>query len=320
MLIEKYNLDSWKELNSEIASLLKLNALEVQAYLGIHHALKEISIGLSQLFMHKMSIGVVAGCDYFIDLNSKDFSKLGYKVQSTAPATLKDPAAWVESLSKDTLLVMYAEDHPITGEIFETSALKNILAAKKIFSIGVSHRSQFYLPLPEKIDSFEVQVWSAGVGRSVALLGERVKISAPVAAHLNWEEFKAGSFELPVSQRSEDQAVVSAFEKNSFANGDVFFKLNEKRVYDRAVIVWRDLDAAALVEMLNADLKLSQGSLFTTSLCHWSSPKLIDWMRGNPLNEEDLRGLMIFTLEFLRLPKVVEHIKAAREKVLSLQG
>jgi len=324
LLIEKYNLDSWKNLNTEVAKILNLKSIEVQVYLGLHHALKEISLGLSHLFMHKISIGVVSGCNYFIDQISKDFSKLGYKVQATTGDSLKDPKAWAESLSKDTLLVMFAEDHPITGEIFDTSELRKILAAKKIFLLSVSNRLQFYQPLPEKIDSYEVKIWSAGVGRAVALLGERIKISAPLASHFNWEEFNPQTFDIPTEMRQGEKALVTSFENNNFSNCRVFFKSNENRlsgrIFDRAVLIWQDMDGAALIDTINEASESSCGSLFTTSLCHWPSPKLVEWMRGNPLSEEEFRGTVVFSAELLRLPNIVEIINRAREKVLSLQG
>lgn len=320
LLVDKYNLDSWKNLNSKIAKSLKLESTEVLSFLGTHHALKEISTGLSHLFMHKMAIGVVTGCDYFVDQVSKDFSKLGYKIQSTSASTLKDPKAWVESLSKETLLVLFAEDHPITGEKFETTELRSLLSAKKIFSVGISHRRQFYIALPTKVESYEVKVWSAGSGRAVALLGDRAKLLTPISAHINWDEYSFDSFELPINERKEDKAAVEKFENSGFVNCAPFFKAAQARLYDRAVLVWTDLDASALIDRLKLNLKFSEGSVVTTSPCHWPSPRLVEWMRGNPLSEAEQRGMVVFGLEFLKLEKSVSQINLAREEVLKLQG
>ncbi len=319
LLIEKYNIDSWKNLNSEIASTLKLDKFEIQSYLGLHHAIKEITTGLSHLFMHKMSIGVVAGCDYFVDQVAKDFSRLGYKIQTLTTTSLKEPKQGLEGLAKDTLLVMYAEDHPLTGEIFDTSELRKTLAIKKIFSVGISHRLQFYQPMPEKLESHEVKIWSSGVGRAIALLGDRIKINVPITSNLNWQEFSRESFCLPTTSEKEDKALVDNFEKNS-PNSSAFFKLNENRIFDRAIVVWPDIDAAALVAVLEVELNLKPGTIFTTSLCHWPNPKLVEWMRGNPLSDAELRGMAIFNLNFLRTPDVIAQIKLAREKILKLQG
>lgn len=305
MLIDVVRPESWDELNDSLKIQIGLAApLRARAYKGIAQAVFEITQGNAQFMAHKKAIGVIKGQTSVFESLLPYYYKETYDVTLTSHLDLKNIKEWVDGLKKDTNFVFFAEDHPVTGEVYPfADELDKALNEKRIFSFRVSHARHFHENL--EVRPYSVRLCSFTPDVAVAILGERFRCPPMMAQNMAWsgEEFLQ-DVHVAQSERELNPLVVREFEKSVEAVAEAFFKDGQIRLQDRAVVVFKDVSAEALAQKVFSKLGMSNEEgwmkVSSTNMCHWSGMKMFGhWWDPTPTHEL-LRGLFIVGTELLQ--------------------
>jgi len=299
--------EKWEDLNGTIHQFLKLSeTVSVRTYKGLAHAAYEIAISAAQFFSHKRSIGLVKG-------NSPAFGgvmpilyKEGYQVQLLKAQDISAPQIWVEALKKDTNFVLFASDHPVTGEISNWRELDRLVNEKKMQTIRVSHTDWLHDISSGAVASLEPAANSATIlsvtpDLALAICGAKFRAPPLIAPNLYWEPAAVHKdLKAVIEQYQENKAAILAFEKDLPQNWQAFFQ-HESRLFDRAVIYNPTVNSEAIAHELSERLKLSLPAPgFSTpveagNLCRWGGVGLYDdWWESKP-RADILRGLLLIS-------------------------
>ena len=230
-----------------------------------------------------------------------------------------DPQAWCESLKKDTNFVLLAEDHPVTGEIFDFEPVDKILNEKKIFSVRVSHAR--HLQGCEEVRGGSARILSFGQDLAITVYGSRFKPQASTAAQMGWDKSSVLAKIQKHRQRLFDQKIVEDFE--AVFSSWKFFQQKKSRLFDRAVLAFPGINGDALVQEITHALGLNQqeicDAMATTSQCSWHDPiSYKGWWQPQPAPEQ-VRGLVVFSADVLRRKDFANLVKTSYDKVMDLQ-
>jgi hypothetical protein len=295
------NTEKWHALNEEIHGLLGLSSeTSVRTYRGIHHAAFEIVQGTSSFLSHKRAMGWLKGQTFAYASVLPYLYKEAFQVQ---PLSLKNPnmeiSAWVESLKKDTSFVIMNEDHPVTGELFDTDLVDQLLNDKKIISIRVSHGKHWLRGLPV-VRPYSVLICQVSEDLAVAVVGSKFKSPVQMAAHFIFDREKVISrFQEKLSQRDESIEDILKFE-SSLKEGFQILERGSNFLVDRALIFHPEVNAEALAHELSALCSLRAGAqLLPLNGC---AQNFVDWewWEGRP-ESAVLRGLLLVDLTGARL-------------------
>ncbi len=275
MLIDVVRPENWDELNDQVKIALNLDPkVRARCYQGLAQAVFEISQGTAQFMAHKKSIGVIQGQTFVFDHLLPYYYKETYEVAVLSHSRLDNVKEWVESLKKDTNFVIFAEDHPVTGELYPFSEeLDKLLNEKRMYSFRVSHARHFHEPA--EIRPYSVRICSYTPNAAVALVGERFRSPTLMVQNMSWN---ANEFLNQISEerktRSLNQVEIEKTESALSSVATAYFKPGASRLYDRAVVTFQDASAEAIAEVLFKKLGLTseQGwqKISSTNMCHWS--------------------------------------------------
>ncbi|MGE5087399.1 MAG: hypothetical protein ACM3MG_13930 [Bacillota bacterium] len=325
MLIDVVRPESWNELNDSLKTQLGLpTPLSARAYKGIAQAVFEITQGNAQFMSHKKSIGVIKGQTSVFESLLPYYYKETYEVSIVSHLDLKNVKEWVESLKKDTNFVLFAEDHPVTGEVYSfADELDKALNDKRIFSVRVSHARHFNEAL--EVRPYSVRLCSFAPEIAVAILGERFRCPPMMAQNMAWniEEFLQ-DVQLSLSEHSANPKLVKEFEKSIASIAEGYFKEDQARLYDRAVIEFKDVSAEALAQKVFSKLGMSpeEGwmNISSTNMCHWSGTKMFGhWWDPTP-SPETLRGMLVVRGAMLEEAEFTKILIAAHTEIMQEQS
>lgn len=298
--------EGWENLNAEVKETLALpENVEARAYMGVSSAVYEIAMGTAQFYSHKRSLGFISGHTPHYQVLLPYFYKEGYQIQTREESTSEKE--WVDSLKKDTNLVISCEDHPITGELYDLEALDESLNEKKIFHLRISHhahlsRSLEVKPYTARICSYNPQV-------AVAQMGQKFKSPPLMAPGLHWE---AAPFLQQINrsrESKENQTTVKAFESKLPTGFQAYFQ-HDRRLFDRSLIYASDMGGEALQQFLATQLNIRlekpgwEERIETTHLCRWGGTRNYgSWWNPRP-TDDVLRGMVILGLEVIQHPEI----------------
>src|SRR5690606_6225324 len=163
---------------------------------------------------------------------------------------------WCDQLKKETNYVLVAEDHPITGELYPVDELDRILNEKKIFLLRVSHAKHFNHV--EDIRPYTARLLSFGVDLATVVYGSKFRVQGITAPQMGWDKQSVIQKIQRKRKRVFDQTLVEAFEA-TFPDWR-YFGENAKRLYDRAIMVFPNVNADAMVAELAAAMSLNKNS------------------------------------------------------------
>lgn len=293
--------------------------LQLRAYRGAGHAAFEAAYGLVQVFAHKRSLAVIKGFSPVFDFLVAQYLKEAFQVQATDHGAITSAAEWCEQFKKDTNFVLLAEDHPVTGAIFNTEEIDQILNSKKIFSLRVSHAR--HLQGAEEVRPFSARILSFGADLAVTVYGSKFRAQGLIAPQMGWE--KSGTIQKIQRKRKRifDQNLVQTFE-NQFPDWQ-YFQVGSKRIYDRAVLVFPGATGEAIISELAEAMSLNRNLIAdlmsTTHACAWEDPLVVkSWWSPAPTAEQ-LRGLVVFSAELLARKDFAKLVKTAYDKIIGLQ-
>jgi hypothetical protein len=304
----------WENLNALAGPLVNAPAdCVVRCYQGLALATFELAMATVQFYSHKRSVAMCQGMTPHFQSVLPYLYKEGYEVQ-IAPEAL-DAKAWVEGLKKDTLFVLLAEDHAVTGELFDHAELEKLLNEKKIFCFKISHQNHFF----RKTDSvmpYSARICGFDPATAVAMVGGKLKAPNLISGALSWEpEAFIKRLESAVHKAVEKRETVEKFEQG-LPSGFKALLQTKSRTWDRALIYSEDIAGESLQQYLAGALGLQIGKpgfetlIETTHLCRWGGTTNYDgWWKPRP-TESILRGLLLLA------PEILDHpgLRAALEK------
>lgn len=302
----------------------------VRPYKGLGPAVVEIAMSTAQFFAHKRSVSFAKGLTPHIENIIPFYIKEAYQVQSLDPSLLiklsaKDSnlkkeaqselEAWIQSLKKDTLFVVAAEDHPITGEIYDLHDLERLLSDKKIFLIRLSHANHTNQSLGE-VSAYSVRICSFGSDLALAIFGSKFKSIGLVSQLMPWSfpdiENKISRFSLAV----QDQQRISNFKTNLKEN---FYSLkSDQSLGDRLVLHFQGVSADRLIDILSQSVELQKESgLSSAEICKylWTPNACFNgtfqneskWWYQGPSAEQQKEMLVVYgdLLKIDQLPRII---------------
>ncbi|UYL08868.1 hypothetical protein B9G69_017645 [Bdellovibrio sp. SKB1291214] len=325
MYIDVVRPETWDELNDSLKTQIGLaDPLRVRVFKGLAHAVFEIAQGSAQFMAHKKSIGFIKGQTPVFENLLPYYYKETYEVNIMSHLQLEDVKAWADGLKKDTNFVVFAEDHPVTGELYPfVDELDKVLNEKRIYAFRISHSRHFH----HKTDMrpYSVRLCSYSGNLAVAVLGERFRCPPMMVQNMEWNQGDV-SQELMLSQegRKLNESLVSSFEASLADIAQPYFSSGKARLFDRAVLVFKDVSAEALLEKTFAKLSLSSaegwGMADSTNMCHWSDMKMFsNWWEPAP-SLESLRGLVIASPTILENPQFASALRESYQELLEEQS
>lgn len=326
MLIDVVRPETWEELNDEVRSTLGLSPkLKARVFQGLGQAVFEIAQGSAQFMAHKKSIGVVRGQTPVFESLLPYYYKETYEVHTISHLSLVNVKEFVESLKKDTNFVMFAEDHPVTGEVYPfVEELDKLLNEKRIFSFRVSHAQHF--AQPEELRPYSVRICSYAPDLAIAILGERFRSPSLSAFNQPWnKENILSRLAQTLQSRPHNQQSVLDFEAQIQNKIPPFFKPEAHRLFDRAVLVIPDTSAEAVAQLLFKKLGWNAADgwqkIETTNQCHWSTGAKTFKMWWEPApNPQNIRGLLVISLEAVLTKDFANLLISSYEEIKQLQS
>lgn len=303
LLIPFQNIDQWEERNNEIHAALTLpETTSVKLHPGLIASLREILLGVSQMFPHKMTIAFQAKTAHYIEDAMKSFSRQGYK---TIALDGNEPP-------KDTLAVVLLNDHPVTGELFNNTITTHGFSEKKIFVIRLSHNEHFYRELNKTLNPYEIAIYNIDEKRAISISGERAKFTAYFSPYLSWTE----KIDLPFYTKKEKENEIREFENHPPSGATAYFSNEVHRLYDRSIVYWNNIDGFAIVSELEKDL----GPNFETlSICRWGNSLVFRPYVRPDISDEAFRGTVIVSGEIVS-KDLTNKFENAVQKILKLQN
>ncbi len=314
MLIPLQPPETWDRLNE--AYRLKVGYKldnPVKCYQNLYLAVDEVTTQLASFLSHKKAFTWMKGMSPVFDATLPYFLREGFQSQSVDWKVLEqfktDVQAWVQALPASTLFVLFFEEHAVTAQKTDVAVFEKYLAEKKIYLIRVSH---FFLPSPsEEISPFTVWIGPANPGpgaRALAVCGARFRAPEKVAAFGPWQPGESAVVEHLKENQNLIQKIEMEFE------GFCWFSKNDLRRYDRLVLCFPDLTGDQIIKRLSQLLDASSAALGpelaqTTHFCRWESIKVFkNWWTPEP-SPEQLRGLVVFSLNIAQRDDFVSKLK-----------
>lgn len=279
---------------------------------SLAHAVTEAVKGLAQLFPHKTSIAIRRDTSPHVENIAKGFSRDGLQAVSMVASDVSDFDGAIAKMGKNTLLYIAADDDVLTGEIFYNDEFEKKLSDQKIFSLRIAS-DLFHKPLA--LNPYSIWIHEISEDLVLTAFGERVvmeRLFFPLEG-----EFYA-SLQTP-QEAKEDKAAIINFEKScqAFAKTPLYNKAN--RLYDRAVLMFEDVDGSALRDLLLQDVKgLEPHLIETSSLCRWGRLKGVEWLYHQGYTPEQVRGLVVISSQTLGR-ELTQNIEGIYRKIKRLQ-
>ena len=232
MPIDLIAAEAWEDLGDELKKtfdaelFLTESPVQLRSFKSAGHAAFEVSQTLGLIYSHKRSIAHIKGLSPTFEFLIPQYLKEALQVQAVEWSQLTDPQAWCDGLKKDTNFVLMAEDHPITGEIFETELIDKILNEKKIFSIRVSHAK--HLQSCEEVRGGSARILSFGQELAVTVFGSRFKPQSFTAAQMGWDKMAVIQKIQATRKRVFDKNSIISFEEG-FSDWKYFKNKTQRR-------------------------------------------------------------------------------------------
>lgn len=321
MRVDLLHSQSWEDWNESFRAQAAVRDLKAdeqfRMYRGLSHAVCEIVLGTAIFFSHKKQLTLIDGDTWAFEGVLPHLYKIGFQIQIlqrqqllAATADAAEWSAWVEQLAKETNFVLWAEDHPVSAEFFDGTAMDNALGSKRILSIAVSHAS--HALRRRELSPYSVRLQSLSADFACARLGSRVRTPALFAHRQVWGENETQAARKYFAESArEDQALVTAMETRLFQTDFGFqpFPFTGARLWDRAVVFHPGRNGSALAKLLQAELKLTPSDS-VSGCADTVIPELQTWWKPLP-NDEVLRGLLVLGLEVLSHPDFENAMKKA---------
>lgn len=325
MRIDLVRQEEWEELNEALHSELNISAKNrVRAYRGLAEALYEVAQGTAQFMTHKKSVAFVSGQTPLAALILPYYYKETYDVRLIPSEDLQRSeealTEFVGSLKADTAFVLVSEDHPVTGRRFPfVDRLNELLNAKRILTIRISHFAHHYDV--QEVLPYSVRLCSWGTHQSIAILGERFRSPALFSHGVRWnkEGYLLKVRETLKGLEPESKNLILNFESQATRWGaDAYYHENDSRVFDRAVLVFPNLNSQYLSQLLEE--ALPNQKILSSSLCALNMTlSAMQWWQPQP-SVDELRGMLLFSPTALKNPELARVLEESVKQIRAEQS
>jgi hypothetical protein len=323
--------DTWYTANEQAREYLKIADdpnVSVQVYLGVRHALWEVTQALANTFSHRRTIGYTPFSGPEGEFVALQFAKEGFTVKSLSVEEFNSPKPWLETAAKQMLCLLSAYDDPATGELYQTEAHVSAMKDQRIFRILISHCYHQNRAL-EKVGPYDVQIISLKPDLAIAVLGERAKLSPPVASNLDWKKIElAQAFAVKSADEIDNSKKALAEFHKLLPSGVAEFYSSQESLHDRAVLMLQNIEGLSFITSLAKELGLQlrdpgrESELETLSVCRWQDPRQLEWLAPKGLTIDKLRGSAIISAGLVQKvgpAKLVRAIETVHKHLLSEQ-
>ncbi|MGE0762485.1 MAG: hypothetical protein AB7N80_04330 [Bdellovibrionales bacterium] len=317
----------WQELNEKASTLLGVEAVggAVKLLAGLSAALCELTVGLLKQFPHKKKIYLFKNMDPVYEAATTLLSREGCAIQALEPNLLLDKAALEAAISSDGLLVLCSEDDPMLGRLHDLTFLQEVIEAKKVILLKVSHAHHRFLPLPTAYTRQMFHVHSLGSHLAAVFHSARVRWPIQFSESVALAANALSEVEKLKRQELVNPDIVEKFEASLPAESKRVFASGAARIPDRVVLYWPDMDGFAVITRLAERLKHKlagpgeSSSFETTSLNRWRGVRTMDWLRDFGFNDEMIRGTVIIDQRYVD-QNLAAHLSIIRAEILKIQN
>ncbi len=262
----------------------------VRFYPSLAVALTDITRGLMGMYPNKKHVVRLKGLYRGYSALVRGMSQEGALIHDIDYPKSIDVEELNTVLKKETLCVLMGSDSPWTGEVFPIAHLWQSVIDRKIFAINVSHLPPSQAVPWQSVGSYGIWVHEFPDRSCVVLFGSRYRaVSSIFGAPWN-PDIKPDW--LLGSDLSGESAVVSDFEKR-YSTG-IIPKPGPLRLFDWAVVVFDDVDASAVRDILIEKGSAAWSSrLEALSLCRWESYGPFEDLLERGWTLENLRGTLL---------------------------
>lgn len=331
MRVDLPKADTWYTANEQAREYLKIAddpSVSVQAYLGVRHALWEVTQALAHTFSHRRTIGYTPFSGPEGEFVALQFAKEGFTVKSLTLEEFNLPKTWLEVAGKQMLCLLSAYDDPATGELYQSEQHIAAMKDQRIFRILISHSYHQHRQL-EKVGPYDVQIISVKPDLAIAVLGERAKLSPPVASNLEWSSLPlTHAYKIKTVDESDNAKKALAEFHKLLPKGVAEYYSPQDSLHDRAFILVENVEGVSFISSLGQEIGAAvqepgvAGDLETLSLCRWQEPRQLEWLAAKGLTVEKLRGSVIISAELIQKfspAKLVQAIESVHKKLLAEQ-
>ncbi|MCC6137920.1 MAG: hypothetical protein IT287_04765 [Bdellovibrionaceae bacterium] len=277
----------WDDLNDSVKQKLG-SSVPVRVYQSVNHALVEIGMAFQGLYsMKRQYLTTLSSLGTHAEDMTVFLSRQGIK------ATPQDPISSLETIDdKKTLFWILDRDDAISGQKYIAESL--VRSDSKIFRIFVSHSQHLFKWPDSNIGESDIHVLHhPATGGAIALFGRRTQnINSPFCSALNWNNFlDIGSF--PIYK--EDKSWIQKIESTHFMGSTPLLTNISERIYDRAIIFWKDRDASSIRDLLIADHGISPQDVECLSLSRWLDTRVLSQFALRGWDANTFRGTLILS-------------------------
>ncbi len=309
----------WRQINEKIKQQLGCDS-RVFLYRGLHQAVFETCLGLHLRFGHKRKIVAEAGFGDHLSQTEIELAKLGVRFKDRFDEDIAKE-------EKGCLAYIHDLDDALTAELYDHIETLKSIAATKIYRIHLAHhlfhiRKSFVQSLSE----FDIIIVALSSDYSLVFTGEKVVLPRLTVGQLPW------NFETdwpPVLQALETQEKLFQSEITKFETDlptgvqPWFTEQPARRIHDRAVVILKDHDGAALLDLLNQALGIEtcplghSNPIEAASLCRWNNDSWFQQAEKVGRSRQDMQGLMMIDGSIINA-EFTETFKACFEKLKEL--
>ncbi|MCB9025145.1 MAG: hypothetical protein H6625_02400 [Bdellovibrionaceae bacterium] len=290
-----YTRDKWSLINDQLKTDLKIKDKELGLYVykDLHSALMEVLWSFSRQYMIKKKVYYFKGLSPYFERCLGLLATLGYDVQELDIQQGQSDFKWLDNLDHTALGVLMARDIPFLGQVLEWDELQKKLTEKRVFQIELSHNYHYVYGLQSVSNPYHIRLYDfLGYG-ALSVFGKRAQHEAVFTSAMYWENFDVKKIINFLLSQEENQVKVLNFE-SQLPKDTWCLSGSIKRLFDRAVFSWRDVDATALKSLLIEKNKgLLDSDIQTPSLTTWGGIKAMDWLIPMGLDKDIIRGMII---------------------------
>lgn len=277
----------WDDLNESVKQTLGITA-PVRVYQSVNHALLELGMAFSVLYsMKRQYLATLPGLGTHADDMTVFLSRQGIR------GTPQDLTASTEALDdKKILFWILDRDDAITGQKYVNDG--RLKEDSKIFRIFVSHSLHLSQWPDSNMAETDIYVLShPPTGGAIAVFGRRTQnIQSALCPTLSWEAFK-NIAQFP--KHTEDAVWVKSIEGKSVLGSAPLLVNVSERIYDRAIIYWKDKSSSSIRELLIKEHNVSPLDIDCLSLTQWLDTRLLPQFATRGWDANTYRGTLILS-------------------------
>ena len=290
---------SWNHVNQAMRREVGCSS-KVMAFRGTHQALFEICLGLHLKYSHKRKIVANTGFGDHIRNTEVELAKLGVRFKDRFEEDMDKEA-------KACLAYIQDLDDSITGELYNNIPTLKKLVNSKMIRIHVAHhlfhfKKSFVMNLTE----FDICICALNEQYALAFCGDKVTLPQLAVSEMKWGDAEIEEMTRILNESPlEDKSRVQDFESQLPEGVVPWFTSDCSRIFDRALIILKEQDGSAFIDLLAEKFDRSSispgelGAFESTSYCRWKNKIWFDQAEKLGRDPNDFRGLVGIASEAL---------------------